>query len=378
MKISQIVPSLEARHGGPSRTVRGLSSALAALGNEVHLLSTAEHPDPRETSTASGSLGTRIFPRQFPRKICASRPLGRFALQTPAEIVHHHGVWLRTLHYARLAAHKHRAPLVVSPRGMLSAWALRHHGLRKRVAATLVHPGAFNAVAGWHVTSEEEAADIARLGSTAPVCVAPNGVDLPAESAEHAAASSWRDAVPDLAGRRVALFYSRFHSKKRVLELIDLWLSTPRDSWVLLLVGIPEEYSVARLQEHVSRRGGNGLVYVRDGTDAPPPYALASLFLLPSHSENFGLVVAEALIRGVPVLSSDGAPWRGLDLHDAGRCVPWNDFPRALDGLLAESAERLADRGARGARWAREAFAWTATARTLFAFYEQLRASRRA
>ena len=375
MKIAQIVASIESRHGGPSRSVRGLASGLAQLGNDVSLLSTV----PRGTGVAQteGNLVTRIFARERPQLLSLSAPLRDHLLAGEYEVVHHHGLWLRTLDYARRSSAKSSAPLVISPRGMMSPWAWHHHRKQKSLAARWIHPGAFAAASGWHATSEEEADDIRRLGFTQPVCVAPNGVAAIRAEDENVSAAFWTKTYPALAKRRVALFYSRFHAKKRVLELIDLWLSSPRTDWLLLLAGIPEEYSVRQLETYVLRQGGSGRIIVHDGTDAPAPYAVASLFLLPSHSENFGLVVAEALVRGVPVLTTDTTPWQTLDAVGSGRCVSWSAYGPALKALLAETPEALAARGLPGSIWAQEKFSWTKTAQTLVTFYETLGANQR-
>lgn len=370
MKIAQIVPSLEARHGGPSRSSRGLATGLARAGHEVALLTTGPI-DGIDASTERG-LSIRAFPRAWPEPLARSAELARHVGGQRFDIVHHHGLWLRTLHYAHFAARASDAPLVVSPRGMMSPWAWRHRRWKKLLASWFVHPGAFAGVAGWHATSDEEAAEIRRLGFNQPVCVAPNGVVPPSPETEIAEARHWRDALPELAGRRVAVFYSRFHSKKRVLELIDLWLSRPRGDWLLLLVGIPEQYSVADLDGHIARKGGVGRIIVRDGAGHPPPYAASSLFLLPSHSENFGLVIAEALVRGVPVLVTDTTPWRDLSAQGAGDCVPWAAYGETLDAWLATSPDALVESGRRARCWARERFSWDNAAAPVARFYESL------
>jgi len=375
MKIAQIVPSLESRHGGPSRSVLGLASGLAQTGHAVDLLSTA--PGGTGAARTEGSLVTRIFSRDWPQAVCPSAPLREHLLSGDYETIHHHGLWLRTLHYAQKAAARKNVPLVISPRGMMSPWAWNHRHSKKALASRFIHPGAFTAAAGWHATSEAEVQDIRRLGFTQPVCVAPNGVTAPDPAQEATAAAHWREAHPILTRRRVALFYSRFHAKKRVLELIDLWLSAPRDDWILFLVGIPEAYTVSQLEAYVLRQGGTGKIIVEDGTDAPLPYAAASLFLLPSHSENFGLVVAEALARGLPVIATDSTPWQRLESVGAGRCVSWHDYPAALQSLLSESPESLAAQGRRGVAWTLEEFSWIKTARQLEAFYGRLRSAAR-
>ena len=113
--------------------------------------------------------------------------------------------------------------------------------------------------------------------------------------------------------------------------MIDLWLSQTRVDWLLLIIGIPEEFSVDQLNAYILKNEGCGRIIVRDGAGQPPPYAAANLFLLPSHSENFGLVVVEALVRGVPVLTTDSTPWQELKAVGAGHCVAWSDYGSALD-----------------------------------------------
>ena len=368
MRLAQVTPSLEERHGGPSKSIRLLSASLARLGHDVTLFTTG----PVVPSAEDGGLRVESHARGRPQSLCASPGLRARLLGFEADVFHHHSIWLRTLHYARLAASRRASPLVLSPRGMMSRWAWRHHSLRKALAGRFVHPGAFASVAGWHATSEAEADDIRALGFTQPVCVAPNGVGAPPPGEAEAAALHWHAACPAAVNRPVALFYSRFHRKKRVLELIDAWLRHAPADWLLLLVGIPQEYTVSSLESYVLRASGSGRVRVFDGVGRPPPYAIASLFVLPSHSENFGLAIAEALASGVPALVTDATPWRELG-SNGGWCVPWEDFPEALRGATAEGPARLRERGARARDWVLREYSWERPARILAGFYAQLK-----
>lgn len=369
MRIAQIVPSLEARYGGPSRSVLALSGALARSGHDVELLAT--NPDAGE-ERLDGPLRIRIFRRDWPQGVCPSAGLRTALYAGSAEIIHHHSIWLRTLHYAHRQARKSGAQFVLSPRGMMSAWAWRHHGWRKRLARALVHPGAFEAVNGWHVTSDEEADEVRALGFKQPVCVAPNGVNASTATELERAAAYWRTACPAVVQRPVALFFSRFHEKKRIIELIDLWLDQAPHDWLLLVVGIPQSYTVAQLADYVHRASGSDRVQVFDGTDVPPPYAVSSLFLLPSHSENFGLVVAEALANGVPAVVTDTTPWRSMSLAGLGWCVPWSGFGEAMKSALAEKPEGLAALGERARAWVLAEYSWEKSARLLTGFYSSL------
>jgi len=375
MRCCEIVPSLEEKHGGPSKSVLALSEALASLGEQVSLLST--HPT-SSTPPPAASLDLHIFRRETPQALCLSSGLRRHLDSQAFDVVHHHSLWLRTLHYAHRRARSLRVPLVISPRGMMSPWAWQHHGWRKQLVRHLVHPGAFEAAAGWHATSPEEADEIRSHGFKQPVCVAPNGVAVPSDRERIAALAHWRARCPEIAQRPTALFYSRLHRKKRVLELIDLWLAHAPAEWLLLVVGMPEEYTPAQLETYVLRNSAAGRVRVFDGADAPPPYPVASLFVLPSHNENFGMVIAEAMAHGLPVLVTDSTPWTRVNDLGAGWCVPWEDFPVTLNAALSESTDQLAQRGAIGREHVGHEFPWAKSAATLRSFYRDLCAGRAA
>lgn len=370
MKLCHVIASLEEKYGGPSKSVHALSAALARIGHAVDLLAT----DPaRSGMRVEGRLRVSTFQRDWPQRLSCSAGL-RTALQnTAAEIVHHHALWLRTLHYAHRGSARAGAKLVISPRGMMSSWAWRHHGWRKRLSRRLVHRGALEAAAGWHATSAEEAREIRALGFTQPVCIAPNGVDAPDSGATARSAAHWHALCPATATRPVALFYSRFHAKKRVLELIDLWLEQGPADWLLLLVGIPEDYTPEMLERYVQKSSGAGRVAVFSGVGQPPPYAIASLFLLPSHNENFGLVVAEAMAHGVPALVTDATPWREIVRRELGWCVPWAEYAPALRAATAEPVSQLRLRGQRAREWIVREFSWERSAHQLAEFYIALK-----
>jgi glycosyltransferase involved in cell wall biosynthesis len=370
-----IVPSLESRHGGPSKSVLGLASSLAQAGDRVELLTTAPV---KGWDRSDGTLEIHAYRRDWPGTVCASRGLREHLRRVVPDVIHHHSIWLRTLHYAHQASRRTGAPLVVSPRGMMDTWAWNHHRRKKSLARAVIHPGALEAVDGWHATSEDEAAAIRKLGFKQPICVAPNGVAAPTAENLESDAAHWRKVVPASAQRPIALFYSRFHQKKRLLEMIDAWLEYGPQEWLLLVVGIPEEYTPSMIEDYVLRAGQVGRVQAFDGIGHPPPYAIASLFLLPSHGENFGLSIAEALSSGVPALVTNTTPWSQLGSTGSGWCVPWAEYGPAIQNATRETAEQLRRRGQVARDWVLGEFSWAKPARLLAEFYSKLRTSKKA
>jgi glycosyltransferase involved in cell wall biosynthesis len=204
------------------------------------------------------------------------------------------------------------------------------------------------------------------------VCVAPNGVSAPTTEEAEAARAHWHSVVPASKEKPVALFYSRFHRKKRLIEMVDAWLEMAPEDWLLLIVGIPEDYTPSMIENYVHRSGNAGRVRVYDGAGHPAPYSVASLFLLPSHGENFGLSIAEALASGVPAIVTDTTPWSGLNSTGAGWCVPWPEFTSALRAATSEAPELLAERGAIGRKWVLREYSWERSASLLMEFYGSL------
>jgi glycosyltransferase involved in cell wall biosynthesis len=371
VRVVHVTADLGVGGGGVARALPALARAQAAAGADVTLLGTGARGE-----EDTGSVQVAAFPRGWPARLGVSPELRRALAQCPADVIHAHGVWLRPLAYAAAAARRAGVPLVLSPHGMLSPWALSRGRLRKWLAARWVHPGAFAAVASWHAASDLEASELReRLGSVR-VCVAPHGAPAP-EAESDAVRRHYTLAAPELEGRRVLLFYSRFHPKKGVRELIRAFadLAGRYPAWSLLVVGLPESDDVAALRSLAAGAGVGNRVTVLDGRQRPSPLPLAELLALPSHSENFGLVVVEALAAGVPVITTTATPWSALESVGAGRCVPLHGFPAALGELLALPPERLAEAGARGRAWALGEFDWRRSACLLLEEYAALGAA---
>jgi glycosyltransferase involved in cell wall biosynthesis len=368
MRVTQVVPSLAPESGGPAENVPRLCAALAARGLEVEMHTIGE---PQQASPPGVSM--RVAAGAWPARIGRSPALARALRDVPADLIHAHCLWMLPLGYAAQAARARGVPLVISPRGMLAEWALRRSRFKKLLARFLLHPGAFEQAAGWHATSEQEAAEIRGQGFQQPICVSPNGIEASSEDVSHVRDVYLRLA-PELAGRRIALFYSRFHPKKRVRELLLDFaaLAAAHGEWHLLVAGIPEEWSVAVLRAEVQRLGLASRVTVLDGRGLPKPYALSELFVLPTHNENFGRVVAEALAAGVPVLTTTGTPWSGIESVRGGRWVPLEALRGALGELMALRPTELREMGARGRTWVLEHYAWPAVVRPLAEFYREL------
>ncbi|OAI50982.1 hypothetical protein AYO44_05330 [Planctomycetaceae bacterium SCGC AG-212-F19] len=238
-------------------------------------------------------------------------------------------------------------------------------------------------VACFHFTSRAEEQEVARLGLSngAARVVIPPGLDTQAwDSAQHQ--SDLQNRLRDQAdGRPIILFLSRLHPKKGVVDLLLPAFAQLRADAVLAIAGGPDEHEPAHASEvgrEVARRGLAGRVALL-GPVAPQErwalYDAADLFVLPSHAENFGIVVTEAMARGLPVVISDAVQAsEHVRAAKAGCIVPLDvmALARALDELLADEGQRRR-MGDRGRAYVRTNLNWERVAVAIAAMYRTCR-----
>lgn len=313
MKVLHTVAGLWEGTGGPVSSVTSLCAGLAARGHEVTLLT-----GQGLLHEAVLSLGDRVRVR--------TEPLGPYLAghwsrafraacrdeASKADIVHDHGVWLHTNWSSVQMANRARRPIMRSPRGMLSPWALGRSRLTKRVLWTLIERQLFERTTLVHVTSELEQREIQYAGIATPSVVIPNGVDLDGEYGPPSVALERGQAPPQADGRRVVLFLSRIHPKKGLDLLCRVWGQLPKETPAALwIAGHGEASAVEKLKSWIDAQPGPPASYLgpADGVRKRALLSSAWLMALPSHSENYGMVVAEALACGTPVLTTTAMPW---------------------------------------------------------------------
>ena len=367
-----VVPALSRESSGPSYSVRRLCDAVLAAGEEVVLA----------TCDFDGLSGLPDFARRFPlglgpRRLGPAPALNRW-LRTQvcdgqADIIHSHGMWRMSVIYSARAVRGGKALLVISPHGTLSPRAISHGPkLAKKLFWATLQRRALERASCFRATSEREYEDIRRLGFQQPVAVIPNGIDLP----------PLRRSVSTT--DRTLLFLGRLHPVKGVDTLIDAWRIVQDDfpGWRLAVVGDDTDYLgtsgyMTELRRLASRLGAARVTFAGELTGPAKweAYREASVYVLPSRSENFGVTVAEALAAGTPVIASDRTPWHGLPDQGAGWCVETGSAPLAecLRQALAMDDSDLRQMGMRGRHWMEEEFCWADIGRRMAATYRWLR-----
>lgn len=366
MKIIQVVPHVRNEASGPSYSCVRLSRELAAQGQEVILTSLMDGQ-----AAPSARFSHLIFEEStFPPLISRSPQLrgALIELVRGAELIHNHSLWLMPNVYPGWAAQKTGKPLIVSPRGTMSDYSWSRSRFKKRLFWAAMQGSVVRNAAMLHATSESELVDIRRKGLEQPVCVVPNGIDIPEVA----------DACPKSRNKRQLLFLARIHPTKGVDILLRAWarISVRHPDWELRIVG-PDNGGY--LDQMKSLATSLALQRVRFlgplfGEDKLQAYRSAEIYILPTHSENFGVSVAEALAAGTPAIVTKGAPWAGLERQGAGWWVDIGLAPLidCLDAALTSSPEDLKTMGTLGRNWVASEFSWDRVAEEMIASYRWL------
>jgi len=376
-----VVASINPLVGGPAQTVPGLARALGEAGVQT-VLATLDYPasgpqpDPEAYALESQSAGmlTRALRGWNPG---FQRRLGRIAADG-VSVVHGHGLWMFPNLYARQVAVAHAIPLVISPRGMLEGWALNRSALRKAFAWRLFERENLRRAALFHATSEREADSIRAAGFRQPIACIPNGVPLPGLGGVPGRALL-EGRYPDLRGKRWMLFMSRLHPVKGLPQLLQAWksLEPSHPGWQLLIAGSALDgygAEMRRLSIEAGLERRTTFSGMLSGADKACALGNSELFVLPTHSENFGVAVAEALSYGIPAVTTRAAPWPALDTNRCGWWIEAGAEPLrlALAAALEISAEDLRAMGARGRQLVASRYAWARVAEDMKAAYQYL------
>ena len=373
--VSAYYPAV--RYGGPIRSVHGLAAALAHRGHDVHVYTTSIDGDadldvPLDRPVSLDGVSVHYFRVPALRRLWWSPSLGRRLRESIGDfdVVHIHAVFLWPMLAAARAAARAGVPYVLSPRGMLIQDVISRKSRWVKTAwIKLFERKTLAQAAAVHVTAELEGAELRAMGlpSRHIACI-PNGVDWPR------AHLPLRDGPYSALPERYVLFLSRISWKKGLDRLITAW------QWVrdvpLVIAGNDDESYRPQLQELARSLGiSERVIFIGSVVDTHKwaLYEHAQLFVLPSYSENFGNVVAEAMAMSCPVVltaevgiaSIVAATGAGLVVDGAPE-----KLATAIRDLLADP-QRRAEMGRRGAAVAKAQLSWSGVASAAEDLYRQ-------
>ncbi|WP_083923545.1 glycosyltransferase [Amorphus coralli] len=364
MRSIHVIPAINIQASGPTYSVSRLCEEIIRQGYGVNLAVMEPIPGFQKE-----------FVKGFPslpglRRIGVSPRMLRWLREQVSlpdvNIVHGHGLWTEINVYPSISSSGAGKICVISPRGTLAAPALEVSKWRKKILWSVFVGRAARGVTAFHATSWQEYRDIRHAGFDQPVAIIPNGVDIP----------DLRKKIR--VRRRRLLFLGRLHPIKGIDLLLRAWadLQGRHPDWDLIIAGPDEKGYGCKLRAlaaelRLERVSFVGALYGEEKIEA---YSNSDLYVLPTHSENFGMTIAEALAAGTPVITTKGAPWSGLEVEGAGWWVENNQGAlfAALDEALKEPIGSLAARGRRGRDWMIRDFGWDAIAADMQKFYAWL------
>lgn len=370
--------------GGPPRSIHGLCRALRAAGCDVRVLTTDADGDGRLPPAVVGlaaydGVPVRYCRTSWPRQVIGSRELAAELRATVSgvDVVHIHGLWNRVVWAAAGIARRAGVPYVLSPRGMLDSGSLRHHRWRKRLVYPVMDRRAVAGASLIHATSDQEAAGIARWAPSAGIAVIPNGID---PQPRGSGISRQGLGVPE--GVPLVVSVARLHPVKRLDLLIDAFVKvSTSDPRARLVVAGPDERGLRQGLEARAGRHRAAITWLGavDETRRDALLQHASVLVMCSDSESFGLSVVEAMRAAVPVVVTDTCGWARVAEEGAGLVVPQSslEIAEGIRQVLADPM-RAAAMGARGRALVGREFNWAAIANRFMAAYQALRDRRAA
>ena len=424
-----IVGSVSRRAGGLFESVRRLHRELLALKSECQS-SAAKGADKGQASELGRGVAVQVLslqdeftqrdlgawkpvsvqtsPGYGPRAFGYAPGLLRNLLALEPDLAHVHGLWQFTSLATLVWHRKTRRPYLVSPHGMLDPWALRNSGWKKKLAWVVFERAHLRSATCLRALCQAEARAIRALGLTNPVCIIPNGVDLPEPGKEKRKAGKresgkgWGSSNgggvaneaekaltagdPILKDRKVLLYLGRIHPKKGLRNLLAAWAKVEaRGDWVLAVAGWNQGRHEAELKRLASElqihwsdaRGGpnraSSLIFAgpQFGDDKDAWLRRCDGFILPSLSEGIPMSILEAWAHAKPaILTPQCNLPEGLT---AGAALCTRPEPDAIASVLRHflslncSAREQA--GLRGRALVASRFTWPRIASDLRAVY---------
>lgn len=384
MRVLQVIPSLSPQLGGPTRAVQGFSEGLQQLGVDVQILTTDDDTSrrlevPLQQLTLYKGIPTMFLPRTLRAKeFIYTNALDRWQSKhlRSFDLVHTHYLFSYLPSWTARAARQRDIPYLMRPLGQLTPWALSQSPFKKKLYSSLLEHRNLQKAAAIHCTSQEESKNVRELGFKTPTVPLPLGVKrsvvIPKAKAKLRQTYSIPAEIP------VVLFLSRLHHKKQpevLLQAVKQLLK--RQPCHVIFAGTGELAYIETLRSLTAELGiKNHVTFAGfvDGYEKDLLLQGSDVFALPSHSENFGIAVAEALVSKLPVVITPGIQISAeIKAAEAGLVVEAEAeaFCDAIHRILTQQKLQYTLKK-NGLRLSLSRYEWGAIAEELLAVYENI------
>jgi glycosyltransferase involved in cell wall biosynthesis len=348
MKVLHAISGIDPRNGGPTNALIGLAAAQVRAGLDVRVISTWQEQEAHQSAQRLKGLGVRVnMVGQAYGKLSRHPDLTAAVDReiADADVVHVHALWEEIQHQAARSAQRQNVPYIMTPHGMLAPWSRTQggwvHRWGKRAYLALRLRKNLDRAAAIHYTTPAERDLVAPLRLTPQSFIEPVGIDF-SEFQQLPERGRFRARYPQLGERPMLLFLSRISPQKGLDVLIPAFARLKNDT-ILVIAGPDFEGYGKFVHGWVEEHGVKDRVIftgMLHGVDRIEALRDADLFVLPSHHENFGIAVAEAMAAATAVvISREVNIWQEVLAAGAGAAVPGGD----VDALTAEMTRWLGD-----------------------------------
>ncbi len=283
------------------------------------------------------------------------------------DIIHNHMLWRMPNTYPLNIQKLKKINLVLSPRGTMSKSALAINKSRKSIFNIISNQNKMlSSCNAFHATSIKEKNEIRELGFKQPIAIIPNGINMPSLTKKTFNKNKIK-----------FLYLGRIHPIKGLELLINAWKEIDDEKVILDICGYYEDKNYYHsLKSLVERLGISNIIFSDEvfGESKRNKFLESDIFILPSKTENFGLVVAEALSYGLPVIASENTPWKMIEDKRCGWVVSLNkdDIILSINAAKNLSIESLKQMGDNGRMLTENKYSWKKLGAEYIEYYHWL------
>lgn len=339
-KILHTVPEFGIKKGGVSTSIYDLISSVREQGGDVDIVSLAPG-DRSDKVIGQGESWIKILENDSKTPIAYSGNLREFIRNSNYDLYHTNGLWLYANHITMKIARSKNKPYVITAHGMLYPSALSCSKWKKSIMKKIWFSTDIRNASCIHATCDAEYGHIRDFGYEGPVAIIPNPARIP-DYVDPLSAKIKETFFPkDRRSIKKIGFLGRLHPIKRVERIIqgvDL-LGNLKNDVELLIIGKGDNQYEQYLNKEVERLGLKNVRFCGflDGKQKFEILSQLSVLFVPSESENFGMIVTEALACGTPVMASLGTPWKILNDK---KCGWWMDCsPENIRNIIETALE---------------------------------------
>jgi len=287
------------------------------------------------------------------------------------DIIHQHGIWMPISMYHKKIRRSSKLKSVIQPHGYLDPFRLNISKYKKKFAFNLFEKSNLEDAAVLVACVEGEGVKLKKMFPKKDIAVIDNGISLDFFN---------EPSLKDLANKKKKrmLFLSQIIPVKgleRFFKVITEIGIEKFDDWELLIAGYGDENHTKFLKKLVDDLNLNQLIRFvgpKFGQEKKYLFDNSDVFVLPSFSEGFPIVVLEALARGIPVITTKGSPWEELNTKECGFWVDNTNegIKEGLLNMLDKSEKELQDMGGRGKKLIESKYLWSKTTKRTIILYD--------